>query len=965
MPLKALSAKAVADFFRGLMEHRKLLVVTVGVLIAVILGITWYINRPTVTESLPFPEQRLVVGCTDNFPPFDLRDKNGNHIGYARDISTEVARELDCAIEYRTSPHWGEVVEWLKNGEVDLIHLIAYSAERDEYFDFTIPHTLVPEVIFVHSERLDIRGLDDLEGKQIGVVQRHITHEKLLKYDALNIVVFETPQEGVEALLDGKVDAFACPEYVFAYLVQQMGRENEIKIVGEPLGHLRYCMAIREGDHVLLPYLDQAIERIEASGKRDEIAQCWFGREAFLGLTQEELLSTTRWVMFGVLAVTLGGSAYIYVRYKLRKAESVLRHNLIFQHMDDSAILTSLDGKITDWNPGAERMFGHSREEVLGRRLDFLFAPENSTELLQTIIREVQDNGIWSGEIRAVRKDGSEVVCSARMTALRSEKGDITAYVSIIRDITERKRAEQAVQNAREYAESIVGTVHEPLLVLDADLRVISANRSFCQTFKVSLEETQGQFIYDMGNRQWDIPRLRELLEQILPKNTTFEDFEMEHDFATIGRRIMLLNARRIYREANKTQMVLLAIEDITERKQAEEALKKSEEHLRNVLDGLGPYMLVGLMTPDGTLIEANRPALEIAGLKPEDVLGKPYEETYWWSYSEPVKQQLRDAIRRATRGEPCRYDVAVRVGENRFITIDFCLHPLVDETGRIIYLVPSAVDITERKRAEKALRKAHDELEAKVAERTEELAQANIQLKEMDRLKSEFLATMSHELRTPLNSIIGFTGIILQGIPGDLNKEQRKQLSMVNNSAKHLLGLINDILDISRIESGKMELSAEKFKIQDVVSEVAQSLSPMISQKSLRLITEIPDETPEIYSDRKKVLQILLNLVNNAVKFTEAGEIRIDCKFDNDNLEVSVSDTGVGIKKKDMKLLFEAFRQIDGTARRRYQGAGLGLYLCQKLVTLLGGNIWAESEYGRGSKFTFTIPLRYEERET
>jgi PAS domain S-box-containing protein len=158
---------------------------------------------------------------------------------------------------------------------------------------------------------------------------------------------------------------------------------------------------------------------------------------------------------------------------------------------------------------------------------------------------------------------------------------------------------------------------------------------------------------------------------------------------------------------------VAMKKEGIAERKQAEDALKKSEQHLRNVLDGLGPYMLAGLMTPDGTLIEANRPALEIAGLKPEDVLGKPFEETYWWSYSEPVKQQLRDAIRRAAKGETSRYDVAVRVGENRFITIDFCLQPLVGEGGRINYLIPSAVDITKRKRAEEALRRSIEELEA------------------------------------------------------------------------------------------------------------------------------------------------------------------------------------------------------------------------------------------------------------
>jgi len=273
-------------------------------------------------------------------------------------------------------------------------------------------------------------------------------------------------------------------------------------------------------------------------------------------------------------------------------------------------------------------------------------------------------------------------------------------------------------------------------------------------------------------------------------------------------------------------------------------------------------------------------------------------------------------------------------------------------------------VEALMHKRTEEALRKAHNDMEAKVAERTDKLARANIQLKEMDRLKSEFLATMSHELRTPLNSIIGFTGILLQGIPGEINEEQRKQLSMVYSSGKHLLGLINDVLDLSRIESGKMEVSIEKFKIQDVVSEVHESLSPMISQKGLRLVTEIPEETPEILSDRKKVFQILLNLVTNAVKFAKTGEVRIECKFDNDNLETRVSDTGIGIKKENMNMLFDAFRQVNGTAQRRYEGAGLGLYLCRKLVTLLGGKIWAESEYGKGSMFTFTLPLEPKERK-
>lgn len=232
------------------------------------------------------------------------------------------------------------------------------------------------------------------------------------------------------------------------------------------------------------------------------------------------------------------------------------------------------------------------------------------------------------------------------------------------------------------------------------------------------------------------------------------------------------------------------------------------------------------------------------------------------------------------------------------------------------------------------------------------------------NRVKSTFLATMSHELRTPLNSIIGFTGIILQGMSGKVNEEQGKQLTMVKNSANHLLSLINDILDTSKIEAGMVELSLKEFSLDNVVREVVETLSPAASEKGLEVLTEVP-EVITLTSDKRWVKQVLMNLVSNAVKFTDQGSVKIAARVPGDeNLEVRVIDTGVGIKKEDMDKLFLPFQQLDVSLTKKHGGTGLGLHLTKKLVTLLGGDISAKSEYGRGSEFTFTIPLRYQEEK-
>ena len=257
------------------------------------------------------------------------------------------------------------------------------------------------------------------------------------------------------------------------------------------------------------------------------------------------------------------------------------------------------------------------------------------------------------------------------------------------------------------------------------------------------------------------------------------------------------------------------------------------------------------------------------------------------------------------------------------------------------------------------------------MAKRTAELAVAKERAEEADRLKSAFLATMSHELRTPLNSIIGFTGIILQGLAGPLNAEQTKQLAMVQSSSRHLLALINDVLDISKIEAGQLEIRTEQFDLLASLEKVAALVKPLVDKKGLALRVVLSSKVGPVVSDRLRVEQLLLNLLNNAVKFTEQGEVTLEAGLIKDYtsphqgtpepaVRLSVTDSGIGIKPEDMEKIFQPFRQIDSGLTRRHEGTGLGLTICRRLADLLGGEISAKSTWGEGSAFTFVLPLKH-----
>mgnify|MGYP001057391486 CR=1 FL=1 len=242
-------------------------------------------------------------------------------------------------------------------------------------------------------------------------------------------------------------------------------------------------------------------------------------------------------------------------------------------------------------------------------------------------------------------------------------------------------------------------------------------------------------------------------------------------------------------------------------------------------------------------------------------------------------------------------------------------------------------------------------------------LFEANSQLRAATEAKSAFLAHMSHELRTPLNAIIGFSDLLIYGVAGEINNQQRQCLEDILSSGKHLLSLINDILDLSKVEAGKIDIRPESLRLADVVDDAVTTVKPMIDESKHKLVISVAEDLPPVYGDRNRLKQILLNLLSNAIKFTpDGGKLSLETSREGNFCKVSMVDNGIGIRKEDQTSIFEPFTQLDTQPGERKQGTGLGLALTKQLVELLGGKIWVESEYGKGSQFSFTIPFAEKE---
>jgi PAS domain S-box-containing protein len=406
----------------------------------------------------------------------------------------------------------------------------------------------------------------------------------------------------------------------------------------------------------------------------------------------------------------------------------------------------------------------------------------------------------------------------------------------------------------------------------------------------------------------------------------------------------------------------------------SKEQIRKSELLYRNLTSN-APVAIFNI-NEAGECTYVNEEWMNYSGMSFNEAMGLGWENAF---YSEDKERVLSELKKTMSTNAIFNSEFRFKDKKGKITWLAGRVTKLIDVNNNIYGFVGIASDITDRIESEKELLIYKNNLEKLVDLRTEELNESKeallnlledlnaqsikleketIKAQSADLMKSAFLATMSHELRTPMNSIIGFTGILLKEFAGPLNDEQKKQLLMVKNSGQHLLGLINDILDISKIEAGKLNVSNAPFKYLSTLENTIEFLSPQANKKGLQIIAEFPETDITLNSDERRVEQVLLNLISNAIKFSNQGKILVKVDVNKNALTTQVIDNGIGISKDDQIKLFVPFIQLESGLKRSHEGTGLGLAICKSLVEKLGGKIQVTSEIGKGSNFAFTLPL-------
>ncbi len=927
----------------------------------------------------------LKIGVDTDYAPYSFQAEDGRYRGVAIDYIERISQLLGVRIAI--VPHLSRS-ETFAGGEQRSIDLIATAAKTDKrkgFLDFSQIYIPTPLVVMTREEDFRIREPADLAQKRVALVAGYAYTERVMtEHPALKPILVATPLEGLQAVTAGGADAYIGTVGVIYHHMQQQGI-SRLKIASAyDLITSGQRFAVRDDWPLLSGILDKALETIPEEEKR-RIMQRWVPQTPPQTLGGQVILTSEErsWL-----------DAHPHIRLGIDPEYAP------FAFVDPE---------------GRPKGIALDYVELLNRRLNA------SMEVVRGLSWAEVTAKMKRGEIDVLPAVGETAERSRNLLFsdpyLNFQRVVITRtdqpFIRGLEDLSDWRIAVQAGTSDAGYLQERTELKLDRHATLQAALRAVSAGEAdaFIGDLapasywirKLSLTNLKVAAPVDLGSQELhfavrqDWPILVRIINKGLATISDGEATNIQQRWVGIDYDPGISIEKLVTYIAQIVSVALLVIllslfwsyrlkKEVARRRQVEVELKRHNafEHfiagisaqfialdaeemdagISRTLEELGQFLgvdasYVFLFTDNAEAFSCTH--LWSSGEMPtylDKLQDLRVEKIPWWmaQIQSGEKILLRNLSELPAAAAQER-DLLGAMGIAALVNVPMLFR------GRLIGLLgvssgkprdswnPTAIDhldlvgqiltnALQRRRIERALQQATRQ--AKLANRT----------------KSTFLASMSHELRTPLNSIIGFLGLVIAELSGPLNFEQQKQLRMANGSAQHLLNLINDILDISKIEAGELQVERRPFDMAELVEHTCESLRPLAEQKGLPLQVEIAPEVAVLNSDRRRVSQVLINLLNNAIKFTESGFVKVTCEVLADKLITSVTDSGIGIPEADLQKVFDPFQQIDTGTDRHYEGTGLGLSICQRILELLNGSIRVESQADKGSRFIFELPI-------
>ena len=670
------------------------------------------------------------------------------------------------------------------------------------------------------------------------------------------------------------------------------------------------------------------------------------------------------------------------------------KYRLITENIRDVIWQASVDLTLTYVTSSVKRLLQYEPEEVVGKRLTDLLTPESRELVLErysVVMAQIEEYGGFDSEfsqVEQIRKDGAIVWTEVVTTPFFDASGKLIGFQGVTRDVSERKNAQDALKESEErFFKAFMLSPDAAAISRVDDGVILQINRGFTRTLEYEADEVVGRSASELNI--WEDPKQREFIIRELLRSGMVDSVPGTARSKSGKIRYGLVSASIF--ELNGIKYSIIMVKDLTDRKQAEDVLRQSEQKYRALIETTDTGY--SILDSEGNVKDANSSYVTLSGHeKLEEIIGRNVLEWTAGHHRALNSSQLKHCI---DNGYIRQLEIDYIDAQGKITPVE--INGTTLTIGGSTQIVSLYRDITERKKSQEALIEARNDLETRVRDRTENLVKANeklqneiterrraelelqqhqkklqealseasdyrMQAEMASAAKSEFLTNMSHELRSPLTAIIGFSDLLADRFFGSLNEKQLGYIGEISSAGRHLLDLINDILDLSKVESRKIEINMGPVDVKRVFSHCISMIGETAHRKGVKIGLSIENDLlhQTILADEVRLKQIVMNLLSNAVKFTPfAGSVKLDVRKTDQLLKIMVSDTGIGLKSGDQERIFHPFEQIDSSLSRNEQGAGLGLALVQKLVQLHGGNVTVKSEgENLGSVFMVTLPF-------